>query len=121
MIGSDLRVRPVIASHPMSKGSPRCDAHHQQTIPGRITGSSARCGWRSLPRRPRRHVSTCSASLHPGARTAWARHGLGQTLYVTEASAWYSGAARPQVIDAGDVVCFGPNEDHWDGAAPSTS
>jgi quercetin dioxygenase-like cupin family protein len=61
------------------------------------------------------------ASVHftPGARTAWHRHTMGQTLYVTE------GAGRVQsrggdVIDvrSGDVISTPPDEEHWHGAAP---
>jgi quercetin dioxygenase-like cupin family protein len=55
----------------------------------------------------------------PGARTAWHRHALGQVLYVTEGIGLVQRrGAPPQVIRAGDVVWFEPDEDHWHGAAP---
>jgi quercetin dioxygenase-like cupin family protein len=61
------------------------------------------------------------AAIHftPGARTAWHRHGIGQSLYVTE------GEGRAQArggalitIRSGDVVRAPGGEWHWHGAAP---
>ena len=56
----------------------------------------------------------------PGARTAWHRHPLGQTNFVTE------GIGRCQrrrgaieEIRPGDRVFFEPDEEHWHGAAPN--
>ncbi len=56
----------------------------------------------------------------PGARTAWHRHPLGQTIFVTE------GVGRCQrrgggveEIRPGDRVFFEPEEEHWHGAAPN--
>ena len=55
----------------------------------------------------------------PGARTAWHTHGLGQILYVTEGVGLVQRRGGPvQIIRAGDVVHFAPNEDHWHGAHP---
>jgi quercetin dioxygenase-like cupin family protein len=55
----------------------------------------------------------------PGARTAWHRHALGQTLHVTD------GVGRVQArggelldIRAGDTIYTPPGEWHWHGAAP---
>lgn len=55
----------------------------------------------------------------PGARTAWHRHGIGQSLYVID------GEGRAQArggavltIRAGDVVRAPAGEWHWHGAAP---
>jgi quercetin dioxygenase-like cupin family protein len=55
----------------------------------------------------------------PGARNAWHRHAVGQTLYVTE------GVGRTQARDGklleirpGDVILTAPGEWHWHGAAP---
>lgn len=57
----------------------------------------------------------------PGARTAWHRHALGQTLRVTD------GVGRAQArggqvvtIRPGDTVYTSPGEWHWHGAAPDT-
>jgi quercetin dioxygenase-like cupin family protein len=55
----------------------------------------------------------------PGARTAWHRHAIGQTLHVTE------GVGRIQArggdvseIRPGDTIHTPPGEWHWHGAAP---
>jgi quercetin dioxygenase-like cupin family protein len=55
----------------------------------------------------------------PGARNAWHRHAVGQTLHVTE------GVGRVQArggeileIRAGDTIHTPPGEWHWHGAAP---
>ena len=55
----------------------------------------------------------------PGARNAWHRHAVGQTLYVTD------GVGRIQArggvvleIRPGDVILTAPGEWHWHGAAP---
>lgn len=53
----------------------------------------------------------------PGARTAWHRHPLGQTLYVTDGVGYV--ATRDgglQEIRPGDVVYIEPGEEHWHGA-----
>ena len=56
-------------------------------------------------------------TFEPGARTAWHRHPLGQTLFVT------SGIGRVQTwggpireIRSGDTVWIPPGEKHWHGA-----
>jgi quercetin dioxygenase-like cupin family protein len=62
------------------------------------------------------------ASVHftPGARTAWHRHSMGQTFYITE------GEGRAQsrgggvvMLRPGQVVQTPPDEWHWHGAAPA--
>jgi quercetin dioxygenase-like cupin family protein len=53
----------------------------------------------------------------PGARTAWHRHPLGQTLYVTEGIGLIGRrGAPPETIRPGDRVRIEPDEDHWHGA-----
>ena len=61
-------------------------------------------------------------TFEPGARTAWHRHPLGQTLIVL------SGVGRVQPeggsvseIRPGDVVSIAPNERHWHGASATTA
>jgi quercetin dioxygenase-like cupin family protein len=63
-----------------------------------------------------------SVTFEPGARTAWHRHPLGQTLIVT------AGYGRVQLwggpaeeIRPGDVVSILPGEKHWHGASPTTA
>src|SRR3954467_15895277 len=67
-------------------------------------------------------ASGAVVTFEPGARTAWHRHPLGQTLIVL------SGAGRVQreggpteEIRPGDVVSIAPNEKHWHGASPTTA
>jgi quercetin dioxygenase-like cupin family protein len=56
----------------------------------------------------------------PGARTAWHTHPLGQTIYVTEGIGRCQRRGGPiEAIRPGDRVFFGPDEEHWHGAAPS--
>lgn len=59
-----------------------------------------------------------SVRFSPGARTAWHRHGLGQTLHLTEGAGIV--ATRDQVIlmRPGDTVHTPPGEEHWHGALP---
>jgi quercetin dioxygenase-like cupin family protein len=58
-------------------------------------------------------------SFEPGARTAWHTHPLGQTIYVTDGVGLVQREGGPvQVVRAGDVVFFEPNERHWHGASP---
>lgn len=63
-----------------------------------------------------------AASVHftPGARTAWHRHPLGQTIFVTEGTGLCQREGEPiEVIRPGDRVYFEPDENHWHGAAPN--
>jgi quercetin dioxygenase-like cupin family protein len=67
-------------------------------------------------------VSGATVTFEPGARTAWHKHPLGQTLIVT------AGLGRVQregslveEIRPGDIVWFAPGEKHWHGASPTTA
>src|SRR6266851_4264195 len=63
-----------------------------------------------------------SVTFEPGARTAWHRHPLGQTLIVTSGCGWVQSEGEPKVeIRPGDVVSCPPNEKHWHGATPTTA
>jgi quercetin dioxygenase-like cupin family protein len=54
----------------------------------------------------------------PGARTAWHRHALGQSIFVTEGVGLVQREGGPiEVIRAGDRVFFEADENHWHGAA----
>jgi quercetin dioxygenase-like cupin family protein len=55
----------------------------------------------------------------PGARTAWHRHPLGHTLFVTEGIGLGQRRGGPvEVIRPGDRVYIKPDEEHWHGASP---
>lgn len=63
-----------------------------------------------------------SVTFDPGARSAWHRHPLGQTLIVTSGCGWVQSEGGPKVeIRPGDVVWCPPNERHWHGATPTTA
>ena len=55
----------------------------------------------------------------PGARNAWHRHAVGQTVHVTEGVGRIQSRGGEIVeIRAGDTVHTPPGEWHWHGAAP---
>jgi len=62
-----------------------------------------------------------NVTFSPGARTAWHRHPVGQTLLAV------SGVGRVQVageavqeLRPGDTAIIPPNARHWHGAAPDS-
>jgi len=67
-------------------------------------------------------VKGASVTFEPGARTAWHKHPLGQTLIVTQGCGWVQLEGGPvQEIHPGDVVWIAPEERHWHGATLSNS
>jgi quercetin dioxygenase-like cupin family protein len=53
----------------------------------------------------------------PGARTAWHRHPLGQSLWITEGVGLVQRRGGPvEVVRPGDRVFFDADEEHWHGA-----
>lgn len=57
-----------------------------------------------------------------GARSAWHRHTLGQTLVVTEGCGWTQRECSPiERICAGDVIISAPGEKHWHGATSDSA
>src|SRR6266511_6075786 len=57
----------------------------------------------------------------PCAHTAWHRHSLGQTLYVTEGEGFVQARGGPLIrIMPGDIVVTPPNESHWH-TSPATN
>jgi quercetin dioxygenase-like cupin family protein len=55
----------------------------------------------------------------PGARTAWHRHAVGQTLHVSEGIGLVqSSGGEVIVMRPGDTVYTPPGEWHWHGATP---
>lgn len=58
--------------------------------------------------------------FEPGARTAWHKHPLGQTLIVTEGVGWTQiEGGKKLEFQAGDVMWCPPDHKHWHGATPS--
>ena len=67
-------------------------------------------------------VRAASVTFEPGARTAWHKHPLGQTLIVTAGCGRCQREGGPiEEIRPGDVVWISPGEKHWHGAAPATA
>jgi quercetin dioxygenase-like cupin family protein len=66
-------------------------------------------------------MSVTLVRFTPGAHTNWHRHGVGQTLHVTE-GVGLVGTRDGTVfrIHAGETVLCPPDEDHWHGAAADT-
>jgi quercetin dioxygenase-like cupin family protein len=60
--------------------------------------------------------------FEPGARTAWHKHPLGQTLIVTEGVGWtqIEGGHKLE-FRAGDVMWCPPDHRHWHGATPTSA
>jgi quercetin dioxygenase-like cupin family protein len=64
-------------------------------------------------------VRVIAVHFTPSARTAWHRHAVGQTLYVTEgAGVVQSRGGAVEELRAGDVVRATAGEWHWHGSAP---
>ena len=67
-------------------------------------------------------VAGASVTFEPGARTAWHRHPLGQTLIVTAGCGRVQRWEGPiEEIRPGDVIWFSPGEKHWHGATATTA
>lgn len=67
-------------------------------------------------------VSGAIVTFQPGARTAWHRHPLGQTLIVTEGTGWTQAEDEPvQQFKAGDILLCPRERPHWHGATPESS
>ena len=59
---------------------------------------------------------TVKLVFEPSARTAWHKHPLGQTIYVTKGVGLIClREEKASVIEAGDTVWISPNQEHWHG------
>ncbi|MGH3265156.1 MAG: (R)-mandelonitrile lyase [Trebonia sp.] len=64
-------------------------------------------------------MSVASVHFCPCGHTAWHRHTVGQTLYVTEGLGYAQSRGGPLLtIRPGDVIRIAAGEEHWHGAAP---
>jgi quercetin dioxygenase-like cupin family protein len=64
-------------------------------------------------------VTIGAVHFTPCAHTAWHRHTVGQTLYVTEGEGRVQARGGPVIaIRPGDVIRVAGGEEHWHGAAP---
>jgi 4-carboxymuconolactone decarboxylase len=68
------------------------------------------------------HIAGATVSFEAGARSAWHRHVLGQTLVVTEGCGWVQREGGPvETICAGDVATIAPQLKHWHGATKTSA
>jgi quercetin dioxygenase-like cupin family protein len=64
-------------------------------------------------------MSVAYVHFTPCAHTAWHRHTIGQTLYVTEGVGYVqSRGGELLTIRPGDVIRIEAGEEHWHGATP---
>jgi quercetin dioxygenase-like cupin family protein len=62
-----------------------------------------------------------SVHFTPCAHTAWHRHSIGQTLFVTEGAGYVQSRGGPLLtIRPGDVIVVAGGEWHWHGATSTT-
>lgn len=67
-------------------------------------------------------VSGAIVRFEPGARTAWHKHPLGQTLIVTEGVGWTQVEGGEKLeFHAGDQIWCPPDRAHWHGATPTSA
>lgn len=87
-----------------------------ETFTGQVTISA-------LFQRPEpSRVGGAIVRFEPGARTAWHRHPLGQTLIVTYGVGWTQIEGGPRLeFREGDIMWCPPEHKHWHGATPHGS
>jgi quercetin dioxygenase-like cupin family protein len=83
-------------------GNVRIDSSFQREEPSRVGGGMV--------------------TFEPGARTAWHKHPLGQTLIVTNGVGWTQVEGGPILeFYAGDVLFCPADKKHWHGATPANA
>ncbi len=95
----------------------------QQTVEGPAEFFTGRVTISGLFQRPDpSRVSGAIVRFEPGARTAWHKHPLGQTLIVTEGVGWTQVEGDSKVeFYAGDIMWCPPDRKHWHGATPTSA
>ena len=72
----------------------------------------------AFPREPGQRLVVAKVRFAPGARTAWHSHAHGQTLHITQGTAWVQSRGGQKVeAHAGQTLYCPPNEHHWHGAS----
>lgn len=72
----------------------------------------------AFPREPGQRMVVAKVRFAPGARTAWHSHAHGQTLHITQGTAWVQSRGGQKVeAHAGQTLYCPPNEQHWHGAS----
>ena len=105
-------------STPMMEISRGAELETVEGSPQYFTGRATITG--QFQRESPSRLSGAIVRFEPGARTAWHRHPLGQTLIVTEGVGWTQVEGGPvQEFRAGDILWCAPGRKHWHGATPS--
>jgi quercetin dioxygenase-like cupin family protein len=72
----------------------------------------------ALPLEEGQRMIVAKVRFAPGARIAWHCHARGQTLHVTQGTAWVQSRGGEKVeLHAGQSVYCPPGEEHYHGAA----
>jgi quercetin dioxygenase-like cupin family protein len=67
-------------------------------------------------------LSVALVRFTPSAHTAWHRHSIGQTLYVTEGVGYVQSRGGELItIRPGDMISIDAGEEHWHGATPDNN
>lgn len=75
----------------------------------------------AFPRDSRQRMTVAKVRFAPGARTAWHSHALGQTLHVTQGTAWVGSRGGTKIeAHQGQTLYCAPGEEHWHGASPDS-
>lgn len=130
-----LALASPLAAHPQQQASPSASPQQgtgrmeltrkvdQKTATGSadyFTGKVTITGQFQRPEPSR--LSGATVHFEPGARTAWHKHPLGQTLIVTEGVGWTQVEGGPKTeFYAGDQLWCPPNLRHWHGATPTSA
>ena len=95
----------------------------QQTVPGPAEWFTGQVTISAMFQRPDpSRVGGAIVHFEPGARTAWHKHPLGQTLIVTEGVGWTQVEDEPIIeFHAGDIMWCPKDRKHWHGATPTTA
>ncbi|WP_433942666.1 (R)-mandelonitrile lyase [Brevundimonas diminuta] len=110
----------ALSQEPVMDITRKADMESVEGSPETFTGRVTITGLfqRDAPAR----VGGAIVRFEPGARTAWHRHPLGQTLIVTEGVGWTQIAGGPRLeFHAGDILWCPPDQKHWHGATPHES
>ncbi|MFI5916408.1 cupin domain-containing protein [Dactylosporangium sp. NPDC051541] len=95
--------------------------HASLPAPPRMIDGSAHYEALAAPSAPAQ-VEVLHVHFAAGSRTRWHTHPAGQLLIVTAGGGWVQSRGRaPQRLSAGDVVRIDAGEEHWHGAAATSS
>lgn len=110
MPGDDNRSQVVRkGTGPVTRGS-AANFTGTVTVSGPVSGLAAS------------RIGGATVRFEVGARTAWHRHAMGQTLIVTDGCGWVQHEGGPvEKVCAGDVVTVAPQLAHWHGAMPTSA